>query len=156
VSVGPEDPKWGQASFPDGESPERPVQVASIPAPLAIEDLLSAILRFGVYACVGLVGLGITLSFLRHPEYLTSGEELHRVLTAPGPRTLLEILESARIAQGRGFVMLGILVMIATPVFRVAASLIAFRQQRDRTYTWISATVLGLLLLSVVLGQAHG
>lgn len=142
--------------------PEKDVaQAAVVPAraithPLAIEDLLSAVLRFGVYACVGLVGLGVVLSFVRHPEYVSSSDELQQVLTAPAPRTLLEILESARIAQGRGFVMLGILVMIATPVFRVALSLIAFRQQRDRTYTWISATVLALLLLSVVLGQAHG
>ncbi|MDQ3264732.1 MAG: DUF1634 domain-containing protein [Myxococcota bacterium] len=141
---------------PPPEEPTATTAAQPVVQGLAIEDLLSAILRFGVYACVGLVGLGTTLSFLNHPEYLSSGEELSRVLTAPAPRTFQEILESARTAQGRGFVMLGILVMIATPVFRVAMSMIAFRQQKDRIYTWISATVLALLLLSLVLGQSHG
>ncbi len=43
----------------------------------------------------------------------------------------------------------GLLVLIATPVFRVAVSLLAFALERDRLYTMITAAVLTLLLLSL-------
>jgi uncharacterized membrane protein len=45
----------------------------------------------------------------------------------------------------------GLLVLVATPVFRVAVSLVAFGLERDRLYAAITAVVLALLLLSIVL-----
>ena len=49
---------------------------------------------------------------------------------------------------------LGLLVLIATPVLRVAASVVLFAIQKDWTYTLITAVVLSLLVLSLVLGAA--
>lgn len=140
--------------------PQRPIDEAkAIAVPVApalgVEDLLANILRFGVYACFILVAFGTALSFLNHPEYLSSVDELRRVVETPAPRSLAEILESASTAHGRGFVMLGLLVMIATPVFRVAMSLLVFQRQRDRLFTFISAAVLALLALSFWLGHVH-
>ena len=43
----------------------------------------------------------------------------------------------------------GLLVLVATPVFRVAVSLAAFALERDRLYAAITAAVLALLLLSL-------
>ena len=48
----------------------------------------------------------------------------------------------------------GLLLLILTPVVRVAVSILAFRAQRDRTYVLITSAVLVLLLLSFVLGRA--
>jgi uncharacterized membrane protein len=45
----------------------------------------------------------------------------------------------------------GLLVLLATPVLRVAVSLVAFVLERDRLYALITATVLALLLLSILL-----
>ena len=45
----------------------------------------------------------------------------------------------------------GLLVLLATPVVRVAVSLIAFGLERDRLYAAITAVVLALLLVSIVL-----
>ena len=39
--------------------------------------------------------------------------------------------------------------MIATPIARVALSLLAFVKQHDRTYIVVTAIVLGLLLYSL-------
>jgi len=52
-------------------------------------------------------------------------------------------------------VALGLLLLIATPVLRVAVSIVAFVQQGDRLFTLITAVVLGILLLSFALGAAE-
>jgi uncharacterized membrane protein len=44
----------------------------------------------------------------------------------------------------------GLLVLVATPVIRVAVSLVAFVLERDRLYAAITAAVLALLLLSLL------
>ena len=48
---------------------------------------------------------------------------------------------------------LGLLLLIATPILRVAVSLLGFALQRDRAYTMISAVVLLVLLISFLLGK---
>jgi uncharacterized membrane protein len=59
----------------------------------------------------------------------------------------------AGLAAGRpvAIAQLGLLVLVATPVIRVGVSLIAFVVERDRLYVAITASVLGLLLLSLFL-----
>jgi uncharacterized membrane protein len=59
------------------------------------------------------------------------------------------ILRAAWELRGRGLIQLGLLLLIATPVARVAFSLLAFLRQRDRTYTVVTAFVLLLLLASL-------
>jgi uncharacterized membrane protein len=43
----------------------------------------------------------------------------------------------------------GLLVLLATPVLRVAASVVAFALERDRLYVGITLAVLAILLLSI-------
>jgi uncharacterized membrane protein len=45
---------------------------------------------------------------------------------------------------------LGVILLIATPVARVTASVLLFAAERDRNYVVITAVVLGLLLFSVL------
>jgi len=52
-------------------------------------------------------------------------------------------------------VTVGLLLLIATPVARVAVSVLAFIYQKDRVYTLITLAVLCLLLLSFVLGKVE-
>jgi uncharacterized membrane protein len=47
-------------------------------------------------------------------------------------------------------IQFGLLILIATPVARVAFSLFAFSYQRDWTYVVITAMVLALLLYSLL------
>ena len=44
---------------------------------------------------------------------------------------------------------IGLLVLIATPVARVAFSLAAFAIERDRMYVWFTLAVLAILLYSI-------
>jgi uncharacterized membrane protein len=52
--------------------------------------------------------------------------------------------------------MAGLLLLIATPVLRVAVSILAFVYQRDRAFVAITSIVLALLLTSFVLGRGGG
>jgi uncharacterized membrane protein len=55
--------------------------------------------------------------------------------------------------MGRSLTMVGLLLLMALPVARVALSLVLFAQRRDRVFTAITAGVLGLLVLSFALGR---
>lgn len=52
--------------------------------------------------------------------------------------------------------MAGLLVLIATPILRVAVSIVAFLQMRDRVFAGITTVVLLLLVTSLSLGRAGG
>ena len=48
------------------------------------------------------------------------------------------------------FAQAGLLVLVATPVVRVMASVVAFALERDRLYTAITLAVLAILLVSLL------
>jgi uncharacterized membrane protein len=54
--------------------------------------------------------------------------------------------------NSRGLIMLGLLLLIATPVARVIFSAFAFARERDFTYVCITLIVLGVLLYSLFSG----
>lgn len=123
-----------------------------------VELVISTILRVGVILSLSIVVLGMLLSFVHHPDYRHSAEELAK-LTRPGaafPRTLAEVAASIGRLEGRGVVTLGLLLLIATPVVRVAVSILAFHHQRDRVFVAITTTVLILLIASFFLGRGGG
>lgn len=120
---------------------------------VAPELLISHLLRSGVMLSLSLVTFGMLLTFLHHPDYFSSAQGLPP-LTAPerGPRELGDVLVEAGKARGQAWVTLGLLVLMATPVLRVALSLLVFSRRRDRTYVAVTTGVLSLLLLSFLLG----
>ena len=69
---------------------------------------------------------------------------------------LLFGLSLARLADldPTAFVLLGFLALIATPIGRVVASLVGFANARDGAFIVLTASVLGILALSVALGAA--
>jgi uncharacterized membrane protein len=66
------------------------------------------------------------------------------------------VIQGLEHSQGRAIVMAGLLLLIATPVLRVAISVLAFVYQRDRTFVVITSVVLALLLTSFALGRGGG
>jgi uncharacterized membrane protein len=55
--------------------------------------------------------------------------------------------------RGRALIQLGLLLLIATPVLRVAFSIIAFARQRDFVYVLLPLIVLSVLIYSLFSGQ---
>lgn len=135
-------------------APPPPPQAESDRAARRIERVISNLLRLGVLTSLSIVLLGTILTFLRHPLYLSSPAEFERLVQGGVvyPHTPRQILAGLLALEGSAVVALGLLVLIATPVLRVAVSIPAFAAQKDRTYVVITSVVLVVLLTSFLLG----
>jgi uncharacterized membrane protein len=123
-----------------------------------VELLISYLLRIGVVTSLTIVVAGVLLSFLHHADYVSSPAELQR-LTRPGaafPHTLRDVANGVRQLRGQSVVMVGLLLLIATPVLRVAVSIFIFVYERDWAFVAITSAVLLLLLASFLLGKVGG
>ena len=112
-----------------------------------VEILLGNLLRFGVLLAGGVVflsGIWYLVRFGAAPvNYGVFHGEPSDLRSIPG------ILKDVAACECRGVMQLGVLLLIATPVARVAFSVFAFLRQRDHTYVVITLIVLGVLLLSL-------
>ena len=112
-----------------------------------LQSMVAFVLRLGVNLAAAIVILGGVVFLYRH------GHELPHYAVFRGEptdlRTIGGIVRDAAGLSGRGLIQLGLLVLVATPVARVALSLVVFAVQRDRTYVVVTLVVLGLLLLSL-------
>jgi uncharacterized membrane protein len=123
-----------------------------------VEIVISNLLRIGVATSLVIVVIGMVLTFVHHPEYLSSRDALKSLLSAKSefPHSMEEMAAGLMVLRGRSVVILGLLLLIATPVMRVAVSIIAFLYERDRVFAIITTVVLMLLLLSFFLGRVKG
>ena len=107
------------------------------------------ILQGGVLTSAAVVCVGLTLLLL-HPTQISS----QRFFTFP--HTLDEVKDGLLGLHPQAFIALGLLLLIATPVVRVAVSILAFAFERDRRYVLITTMVLVILLISFLLGKGAG
>jgi uncharacterized membrane protein len=129
------------------------VGTATAPA-RRFELLISEILRIGVTVSLGTILVGLGLMFIHHPDYLRSSANLAR-LTHPGaalPHSLREVLEGVGMLRGQAVVALGLILLILTPILRVAVSIAAFAAERDRVFVIVTSVVLAILLIAFFLG----
>jgi uncharacterized membrane protein len=124
--------------------------------PGGTEGAISAVLWIGVTASLVLLAVGSVLSFLRAGGYGRQASEVRRLSGAGGafPRTAAWVLAGLRHGDGQAVIVVGLLLLIATPVVRVAVSVLSFARERDRVFVCITALVLLLLALSFELGRA--
>jgi uncharacterized membrane protein len=64
-----------------------------------------------------------------------------------------QIVAAALRFESSAVIQLGLLLLIATPIARVALSVIGFLRERDFTYVALTLVVLGVLLGSLFLGK---
>ncbi len=116
----------------------------------AVEQLVGRLLQLGVLVAAAVVLFGAVLLLAHggsvHPAYDVFRGEPAML------RSLGGIVRGAFAGQPLAIVQLGLVLLIATPVARVALTLVAFVVQRDRTYVAITAIVLALLLFGLVFG----
>ena len=67
------------------------------------------------------------------------------------PQTLGEVWAGLLILRPQAIITLGLLLLIATPVMRVAVSVAAFALEHDRRYIVITLAVLAILMISIFL-----
>ncbi|NCD70139.1 DUF1634 domain-containing protein [Mucilaginibacter agri] len=73
----------------------------------------------------------------------------HFVGTEAGFTTAGEVLSGLRHGSPKGIIQAGIIVLIATPILRIAFSLLGFILEKDRMYTGITIIVLAVMLFSI-------
>lgn len=118
----------------------------------AVEQLIGRLLQFGVLLAAVVVLFGGVLLLMQYGGAPVS----HRTFVV-GPaelRSIGGIIHGAIALDSKAIVQLGLVLLIATPVARVAFTLVAFILQRDRAYIAITSLVLALLLYGLVLGRA--
>lgn len=111
--------------------------------------IISDLLKYGVILSTSLIILGTVLTVVeRPPSFPASVGQL--VATNYGRPTLdLSGLSAGLVAGDPGIIIqLGLLILLATPVARVMASVVLFASERDRDYVLITLFVLAVLLAS--------
>jgi uncharacterized membrane protein len=118
-----------------------------------IEVMLGNLLRYGVLLSAVVTAIGGIVFLVHHGDEPAEYSKFDKSSSAElrSPRRILE--ESAR-GGGRALVQLGLLLLIATPVARVAFSALAFARQRDYAYVAMTLFVLGVLVFSLFFGGA--
>ncbi len=68
-------------------------------------------------------------------------------------RSIPGIISAASRLDERAVIQLGLLLLIATPILRVALAVVIFAVERDWQYVLIASIVLGLLLTALISSQ---
>jgi uncharacterized membrane protein len=118
-----------------------------------MEVILGNLLRAGVLLSAAVVLAGACVYLTRHAheraDYRIFRGEPSEFRTIPG------VIQSVIHGRGRGLIQLGLLILIATPIARVAFSIAGFTIERDRMYVVFTVIVLLVLLFSL-LGSGIG
>jgi len=113
-----------------------------------LEALLGSLLRAGVILAAIVVLAGAIPNLIKFgctpPHYRVFKGEPAELRSVAG------IVGKAIHFDSRGIIQFGLLLLIATPIARVAASLAAFVLQRDRLYVFVTFIVLSTLLYSLL------
>jgi uncharacterized membrane protein len=115
-----------------------------------MELSVAGMLRLGVSLSAVLVFLGGVL-YLRHP-WLKPATYGRFVAKTEPLRGIAAVLRGALHLDAKSVIELGILLLIATPIVRVAFCIVGFARQKDRLYVLISTSVFAILIYSLIQG----
>lgn len=118
-------------------------------------NVISVLLITGVGISALVLAIGLALLAVTgqtgYQGIVTPALVLTRQATIAFPRTFAGVWQGSEARKPFAVIELGVLLLIATPVVRVAASVILFALQKDYLYTGITLAVLALLLISLIL-----
>lgn len=115
-----------------------------------MEILMARLLQGGVLTAASLVALGGVFYLLHHGHQPVAYRTFR-----PEPLTLRHpsrLLDQLRRSGPEAMLVLGILVLLATPVCRVIFAVVSFAIEWDRLYVVVSAIVLAALLFGIFHG----
>ncbi|MCU7787579.1 DUF1634 domain-containing protein [Pyrobaculum sp. 3827-6] len=115
-----------------------------------LEDVIGYTLRIGVIISIVLIATGVVLLVVKPPAP-------HILQQLSNPRSLIntssisptQVLSGSAALNGLDVILLGLIVLIATPVLRVVMGLIQFAKERNYIYVAITTIVLFNLLFAI-------
>jgi uncharacterized membrane protein len=128
---------------------ETQVSVHDVAAERKMGILIGRTLRIGVLTSAAFIIFGLLLYFITDDgpqtvdEVLAKGHEITQI-------SLSTIIDGVEDASPEAFIQVGILVLILTPIVRVAMTLGLFARQRDWTFVALAGFVLVVLLLGLI------
>ena len=118
----------------------------------AVEQFVGRLLQIGVALSALVVIVGGVMVLMHHggdvPSFSPFAGEPENI------RTLSGIVHGVLASDSRSIIQFGLLLLISTPILRVAFTWVAFLIQRDRVYVGITSIVLVLLLYGLIYGRA--
>jgi uncharacterized membrane protein len=115
-----------------------------------IDQVIGNLLRVGVVLSSLIVLIGGGLYLTRHGTELPNYHMFHGEPSEL--RSILGIIKDASSFSSQGIIQFGMLLLIATPVMRVAFTVVSFIIQRDRIYIGVTLIVLSVLIFSLAGG----
>ena len=104
---------------------------------------------------VAVIAVGLGLMFAHHGAYLPiRGHFSYKELTSkstPFPHSFASLGHSIAQGDGRGIVVLGVLILILTPILRVAVGVVSFLYEKDPPMALVTLYVLVVLVGSFFL-----
>ncbi len=114
-----------------------------------LENIIGQLLRAGVLSAAAIVLAGGVLYLA--PLHHSDPTSYHTfVAGAPDTRTLHGIVQSALHGNSEALMQIGLVLLILTPVARVAVAVVGFFLEKDRLYTVVSLIVLLILAFSLI------
>jgi uncharacterized membrane protein len=111
-----------------------------------MELIISRALNIGVTTSAIVVFLGLLMLIITGKSGYSPGYY---------PTTPLLIIKGFLALKPYAVILTGLLLLILTPVFRVAVSIITFLYEKDYTYTFITTLVFIILIISFILGKVE-
>lgn len=111
-----------------------------------MEIIISNFLRIGVVLSATIVFIGL-LMFLVSGNSGYSGDYF--------PTTPTEIFNGVLLVKPYAIILLGLIILILTPVFRVGVSILVFVKEKDFLYVKITSFVFIILIISFILGKVE-
>lgn len=111
-----------------------------------MEIIISKFLKFGVLLSAFVIFIGFAM-------FLSTGNSGYAGSTYPTKP--LAILQGALLLKSYAIILTGLMLLIATPVFRVGVSIIVFIKEKDFLYAKITSLVFVILIISFILGKVE-
>ena len=119
------------------------------PSDQQVDILIGQVLRGGVLLSSAVTLVGVVIYLWHHAGSTPNYRVFHSVTGSL--RHILDAFPHAIHGDPLAIIQVGILLLIATPVARVAFLVGAFALERDKLYIAVSTLVLVILLYSIVL-----
>ncbi len=121
-----------------------------------VELYIGKLLRYGVMLSCGITLIGGIFYLFQHHGTQADYSPIPDDMPFPGVdhylRELSTILPRVLDLDGAAIVQLGVCVLIATPIVRVAFSAIAFLIEKDYLYVVITLIVFSIIIANMLLG----
>ncbi|MBS1548431.1 MAG: DUF1634 domain-containing protein [Bacteroidetes bacterium] len=109
------------------------------------------LLRLGVILSLAMTALGLIMLFAEGFSMPNNYSDLNKNTD----RILQDFWNGLIDLHATSIILLGILILIFTPLMRIIFALVGYIKEKDHTYTIISLIVLFIMLISFMMGFTH-